>query len=365
MRDLHRYVVVAGTRPEIIKMAPIIREILKLKLDLYFVLTGQHYDYLLSEQIIKDLKLPIPNKSFELRTSSPASQIAEIMTKLEKPFNDNKDNIVIIQGDTNSVLSTALTAVKLRIPIAHVESGLRSYDWRMPEEHNRRMVDHISDLLFAPTKESERNLLKEAVYGKIYVTGNTVIDAVNQHLPLAEKKSIILQHITFSEYILVTFHRSENVDDPKVLGNIVQGLIKSNLPIVISLHPRSKKRLLDYGFFEKLESIKNIQILPPVGYLDFLILMKNSKFIVTDSGGIQEEATSQLISKRILVLRVSTERPEALRSRFTKLVKLESQKIAEEITLEWNGMFKKHSSSPYGDGGASEKIVNIVRNYQI
>lgn len=366
MRDLRRYVVVAGTRPEIIKIAPIIRKILDLKLELFFVLTGQHYDFLLSEQIINDLKLPTPNKSFELRTSSPASQIAEIMTKLEGPLrNDNNDNIVIIQGDTNSVLSTALTAVKLHIPIAHIEAGLRSYDWRMPEEHNRRMVDHISDLLFAPTKESEQNLLKEAVYGKIYITGNTVIDAVNQHLPLAEKMSTILQQIKFGEYILVTFHRSENVDDPKVLGNIVKGLVKSNLPIVISLHPRSKKRLLDYGFFEKLRAEKNIQIIPPVGYLDFLVLMKNSKFIVTDSGGIQEEATSKLISKRILVLRVSTERPEALHSCYTKLVKLEFQKIAKDISLEWTEMFKgDSSSSPYGDGYASEKIVSVVRNYR-
>jgi UDP-N-acetylglucosamine 2-epimerase (non-hydrolysing) len=362
---LHSQIVVAGTRPEIIKVAPIIREILKRRQDLYFVLTGQHYDYLLSEQIIKDLNLPMPNKCFKLKTSSPASQIAEIMTNLEPPLKNRKDSIVIIQGDTNSVLATALTAVKLHIPIAHVESGLRSYDWRMPEEHNRRMVDHVSDLLFAPTKESKQNLLKEGIYGKIYVTGNTVMDAVNQHLPLAEKTSTIKAQIKFSEYILATIHRSENVDHPAVLGNIVRGLIKSRLPIIIPLHPRSRKRLLDFGFFNKLKAAKNIQILPPVGYFDFLLLMKNSKFIVTDSGGIQEEATSRLISKRVLVLRNSTERPEALDSRFTKLVKLESHKIVEDILTEWNTWSKKQPTSPYGNGNSSVKIIDIVRNYQL
>jgi UDP-N-acetylglucosamine 2-epimerase (non-hydrolysing) len=286
------------------------------------------------------------------------------MTKLEAPLRSRKDNIVIIQGDTNSVLAAALTAVKLHVPIAHVESGLRSYDWRMPEEHNRRMVDHISDLLFAPTKESEKNLLNEGIYGKIYVTGNTVIDAVNQHLPLAEKTSPVLQQIKFSEYILATFHRSENVDSPKILNNIIQGLIKSSLPIVISLHPRTKKKLISYGFFEKLKSAKNIQILPPVGYLDFLLLLKKSKFIVTDSGGIQEEATCPLIAKRVLILRISTERPEALGSKFTKLVELQSQSITKHMLLEWDdGKPKKLLSSPYGDGTSSEKIVEIVRNY--
>jgi UDP-N-acetylglucosamine 2-epimerase (non-hydrolysing) len=359
---LYRCVVIAGTRPEIIKVAPIIRKILHSKLKLYFVLTGQHYDYSLSQQMIKDLELPEPNTSFELETSSPASQIAEIMTKLEKPLRANRDNIVIIQGDTNSVLSAALTAVKLRIPIAHVEAGLRSYDWRMPEEHNRRMVDHISNILFAPTKESEQNLLNEGVYGQIYVTGNTVIDAVNQHLPLAEKRrSEVLRKVNFSEYILITLHRSENVDNHKILGEIVLGLLKSKLPIIIPLHPRTKKRLIDFGFFNKLKSTKNIQIISPQGYLDFLVLMKHSKFIVTDSGGMQEEATSPSLSKRILVLRRSTERPEAIKAHITKLVKLESQEIATEICREWNARPKKFPSSPYGDGFASDKIIDIIK----
>jgi UDP-N-acetylglucosamine 2-epimerase (non-hydrolysing) len=243
---MNQYVVVAGTRPEIIKVAPIIRKLLECKLNMYFVHTGQHFDYSLSEQMIHDLRLPLPDLSFELKNSSPASQIAEIMRRLEEPLTTMKDNLIIIQGDTNSVLSAALTAIKVGSPVAHVEAGLRSHDWRMPEEHNRVMVDHISNMLFAPTKESEQNLINERVHGRVYLTGNTVMDAVKEHLPLAEK-SKILQELNFPEYVLVTIHRSENVDDPMVLGNIVHGLIEAKVPIVLPLHPRTKKMLVDFG----------------------------------------------------------------------------------------------------------------------
>lgn len=354
------YIVVAGTRPEIIKVAPIIRRILQSKLELFFVHTGQHYDYSLAEQMINDLQLPKPDLSFELKNSSPASQIAEIMIRLEEPFKARRDNIVVVQGDTNSVLSAALAAVKVQIPLAHVEAGLRSHDWRMPEEHNRRMVDHISNILFAPTKECKQNLLDERVYGQTYVTGNTVIDAVKEHLPMAEKKSEVLEQINFSEYVLVTIHRAENVDDPVLLGKIVQSLIRSGVPMVLPLHPRTRGRLKDFGFIDRLKSVKNVQIISPQGYLDFLVLMKGSKFIVTDSGGIQEEATSKFLSKRVLVLRTSTERPEAIRAGVAKLVPLKTNQIVKEISTEWNAMYKIFSSSPYGDGSTSKKIINIL-----
>jgi UDP-N-acetylglucosamine 2-epimerase (non-hydrolysing) len=311
--------------------------------------------------MIDDLELPAPDISFKLQNSSPAAQIAEIMTKLEKSLLKSRNNILVVQGDTNSVLAAALTAVKLRIPIAHVEAGLRSYDWRMPEEHNRRMVDHISNLLFAPTKESEQNLLNEGVFGEIYVTGNTVIDAVKEHLPIAEKKSHVLDEIHFDKYVLVTFHRSENVDNGKILANIVNGLLLSHLPLVLPLHPRTKKKLVRFGLFHKLNSSKNIQIISPQGYLDFLILMKYCKLIVTDSGGIQEEATSPALSKRILVLRRSTERPEALKGKVTKLVRLEAPEIAKELSLEWGLAPRRFPRSPYGEGMSSHTIINIIK----
>ena len=207
---MNKFVIVAGTRPEIIKVAPIIRKLIVNKKDFKFIYSGQHYDHRLSTQIINDLELPMPDFSLKLKSKTPSTQIAEIMTNLEKQIG-TKNDIVLAQGDTNSVLATALLAVKLKRKIGHIEAGLRSFDWRMPEEHNRRMVDHISDFLFAPTRNSKENLLDENVSGKISISGNTVMDAIKQHLPLSRKKSKILQDVKFPEFILATFHRAETV----------------------------------------------------------------------------------------------------------------------------------------------------------
>ena len=185
---------------------------------------------------------------------------------------------------------------------------------------------------------------------------------MQEHLAIAEKKSQILQEINFSEYAIVTIHRAENVDNPKILGDIVEALIVSKVPIVISLHPRTKNRLMDFGYLDKIESAANIQIIPPQGYLDFLVLMKNSRFVVTDSGGIQEEVTSPSLSKRVLVLRRSTERPEAIQAGMAKLVPLELKQIIMEVSSEWNALTKSFPPSPYGDGLASDKILDILRN---
>ena len=321
---MKRIVIVAGTRPEIIKVAPIIRKLIEKKKKFKFIYSGQHYDYQLSTQIINDLELPVPDFNLKLKSKSPASQIAEIMTNLENQLG-SKDDIILVQGDTNSVLATSLLAVKLKRKIAHIEAGLRSFDWRMPEEHNRRMVDHISDLLFAPTKNSYQNLIDENVTGSIHISGNTVMDAIKDHLPFSKKKSKIMQHVKFSEYILTTIHRAENVDNEKVLNNIIKGIIGAKTPTIIPLHPRTKKMLEKFSMIKKLENCKHIQILNPQGYLDFLALIKNSRFIMTDSGGIQEEITSPLLSKRVLVLRESSERPEAINAGMASLITLKHQ----------------------------------------
>ncbi len=355
---MKRIVVVAGTRPEIIKIAPIIRRCIEKKIKNIFVYTGQHYDHQLSNQIINDLELPLPDYSFELKSKIPSTQIAEIMTNLEKIVK-NKNDIILVQGDTNSVLATSLFAIKQNKKLVHVEAGLRSFDWRMPEEHNRRMVDHISDYLFAPTKESRQNLINEKVNGKIYVTGNTVMDAVKENIKLLGKKSKIQNNIKFDEYILVTLHRAENVDNRKNLQNIINGIIKADLPVIFPLHPRTKKMLKRFNLYEKVKR-KNIQIIPPQGYLDFLSLMKNCKFVVTDSGGIQEECTSPFLAKKVIVLRDSTERPEAIKNGNVKLMQLNHQKIAKQIKFEWEYDFKKLQLSPYGNGNAARKIITIL-----
>ena len=304
--------VVAGTRPEIIKMAPIVRALQKNKIPTIFVHCGQHYDYNMSQQFIEDLELPLPDYTFKLNASSPGAQTARIIMHMDMLLKKTEPALVLVEGDTNSVLAAALAANKRDVPVGHVEAGLRSFDLRMPEEHNRRLTDHLSAFLFAPTERAKANLEKENVWGNIYVTGNTVIDAVIQHLPIAERKSEILKKIRFEKFALATAHRAENVDDEAVLRTFLEVFAESPVPTVYPMHPRTKKRLRQNKMYARIMKLENVQVLPPLGYLDFLVLMKQSELIITDSGGIQEEATAPAIRKPVLVIRLSTERPEAV-----------------------------------------------------
>jgi len=353
--------VVVGTRPEIIKMAPVIRALKKNKIPLLFVHCGQHYDYNMSQQFIDDLELPKPDYGYRLKAYSQGAQTALIITDMEQLFKENLPSLVLVEGDTNGVLATSIAAVKLGTPIGHVEAGLRSFDLRMPEEHNRRLTDHVSSYLFAPTSNAVDNLKRENVWGKIYLTGNTVIDAVFQHLPIAEKRSDILEKIDFKEFALATAHRAENVDDLQVLRNFMEAFAEAPIPVVYPMHPRTKKRLRQKRIYEKFKKSRNLQILPPLGYLDFLVLMKRCKMLVTDSGGIQEEATTPCIRKPVLVIRLSTERPEAVDAGFAQVVGVKKSEIlkAMEMTLEHPKRLPQ--KSPYGNGDSAEKIVAIVK----
>jgi UDP-N-acetylglucosamine 2-epimerase (non-hydrolysing) len=353
--------VVAGTRPEIIKMAPIVRALQKNKIPLKFVNCGQHYDYNMAQQFIEDLELPPPDYTFTINASSPGTQTAQIMMYMDELLQKTATSLVLVEGDTNSVLAAALAANKRGIPAGHVEAGLRSFDLRMPEEHNRRLTDHISEYLFAPTARAEANLKKENVWGKIYVTGNTIIDAVLQHLPIAEKKSNILKKIHFKKFALATAHRAENVDDLKVLENFMEAFAESPVPVVYPMHPRTKKRLQQNNMYAQILKSGNVQVLPPVGYLDFLVLMRKCELIVTDSGGIQEEATAPPIRKPVLVIRLSTERPEALEAGFAKVVGTEKRKILAGIESALAQRKELPSVSPFGDGSAAEKIAQIIQ----
>ncbi|MGD0450605.1 MAG: UDP-N-acetylglucosamine 2-epimerase (non-hydrolyzing) [Candidatus Bathyarchaeia archaeon] len=354
-------VVVAGTRPEIIKMAPIIRALKKAKLPLIFVHCGQHYDYNMAQQFIENLELPTPDYTFEIEASSPGAQTAEIMLKTDQLLEKIEPSIVLVEGDTNSVFAAAIAANKRFISIGHVEAGLRSYDFRMPEEYNRRLTDHVSEYLFAPTERAKSNLAKENVWGKIYVTGNTAIDAVLQHLPIAERKSDIMDKIPFETYALATAHRAENVDNVSVLESFVDVFSKSPIPIVYPMHPRTKKRLEENNMLAKMEASKKVLILPPQGYLDFLVLMKNCKLIITDSGGIQEEATAPAIRKPVLVMRLSTERPEAVEAGFAKVVGTDSKKILEAMRDVVKKEVDLPHTSPFGDGTAAQKTVDVIK----
>jgi UDP-N-acetylglucosamine 2-epimerase (non-hydrolysing) len=354
--------VVAGTRPEMIKMAPVIRALQKNEIPMKFVHCGQHYDYNMAQQFIEDLELPPPDYTFTVKDYSPGMQTAQIMMHMDELLEKTAFSIVLVEGDTNSVLAAALAANKRGVATGHIEAGLRSFDLRMPEEHNRRLTDHISEYLFAPTVTAQANLKREHVWGKIYVTGNTVIDAVRQHLPIAEKKSKIPKSIPFKEFALATAHRAENVDDLSVLKNFIETFAEAPLPVVYPMHPRTQKRLRQNNLFSKVKKIGNILILPPLGYLDFLVLMRESKLIITDSGGIQEEATASEIRKPVLVIRLSTERPEAVESGFAKVVGTEKRDILTAIEDTLNKRGKLPETSPFGDGNAAEKIVDAIRD---
>lgn len=350
--------VVAGTRPEIIKMAPIIRALAAHRVPSVFVHCGQHYHYNMSQQFIEDLGLPQPDYQHKLRPCTNGLQTARIMIYMEDLLKKVHPAIVLVEGDTNGVLATALAAIKLGIPVGHVEAGLRSFDLRMPEEHNRRLTDHVSSYLFAPTDIAENNLKEERAWGKTWVTGNTAIDAVIQHLPVAEWKSKILETVRHRKFVLATAHRAENVDDLGVLKSFIEAFSEAPLPVVYPIHPRTRKRLLRSN--PRHLKTQNIQFLPPLGYLDFLVLMKKCQFIVTDSGGIQEEATSPNMRKPVLIIRLSTERPEAVKAGFAEVVGVEKNGIIDSMNRALRHSRELPESSPYGSGNAAEKIIGII-----
>lgn len=361
MKRMKPVIVVTGTRPEIIKMAPVLRALQKQKIPSIFVHCGQHYDYNMSQQFVENLELPAPDYSFKLKNSSPSIQLSRIIAQMDNLLMEKEPSVVLVEGDTNTVLAAGLAANKRAIPVGHVEAGLRSYDLRMPEEHNRRLTDHLSSFLFAPTETAKAHLLEEKVWGEIFVTGNTVIDAVNEHLPLAQKKSDLLKEIRFKKFILATAHRAENVDNLYVLKNFIEAFSESPLPVVYPMHPRTKKRLRQNGILVQVMKMPNVQILPPLGYLDFLVLMKNSELILTDSGGIQEEATAPAIRKPVLVMRLSTERPEAAEAGFAKIVGTNKKDVIAAIKQSSESKQNLPSKSPYGEGNAAEVIVDILK----
>jgi len=352
--------IIMGTRPEIIKLSSIIKRLNSKNSVIVF--TGQHYDYDMSLRFIEDLGLRKPDYSMKLTklentTTDRATQIGEIVLKLAKIISSTKPDTVLVQGDTNTVLAGAITGLKCGIPVSHVEAGLRSYDWRMPEEHNRIAVDHISEFLFAPTLHSKNILQNEKVHGKTFVTGNTSIDAVEENIQNIENKKTVNLHV--DDFALVTLHRGENVDVKESLSSIINALLKSDIDLVFPIHPRTMKRLKQFGLYEKIKRSR-ITVLPTMGYFDMLYLMKKSRFIISDSGGIQEEATSPKIRKKVLVVRKTTDRIESIQDGYSELVGISTDAIVKAIRKNMDVKISCHSN-PYGDGNAGAKIINLLR----
>ena len=350
--------IVLGTRPEIIKLAPIIRECVKQKINFFILHTNQHYSENLDRIFFKELKLPRPKYNLEIGSGTHAEQTGRMLMGIEKILIKEKPDIVLVYGDPNTALAGALSASKLNIKIGHIEAGLRSYDRNMPEEINRILADHCSNLLFTPTKKSKEILLGEGVSAsKIFVTGNTIVDAVYQNLKLAQKKSKILKKLNLKKgkYFLLTIHRAENVDKKQRLEGILNGLDlvykKFQLPVIFPIHPRTKKMMESF----KLKTPEGIKIIKPVGFLDFLQLEGSARLILTDSGGIQEE--SCLLKIPCVTLRDNTERPETLEIGSNVLSGTNSISILKfvDIMLKRNKKWK----NPFGNKGMSKKIIDI------
>lgn len=353
--------VVVGTRPEIIKMAPVFFALRKAKLGARLVHSGQHYDYEMSKVFFEELELPEPDSFLSVGSGMPGQQTGDAIIKFEKEFSEPKPDCVLVEGDTNTVLAGAIAAMKRHIEVGHVEAGLRSYDLRMPEELNRRLTDHASNYLFAPTEDSVKTLKSEGVWGKVFRTGNTVIDSTVTYLPKAMKRQQVMWDVPWGNFVLATLHRAENVDNPATLEHMVRVLTDCPLPIVLPLHPRTDLRLREYNLMSRLERSENVKLFKPIGYLDMLLLMKNSSFILTDSGGIQEEASSPVIKKRVFVMRKSTERPEAVKAGYAKVVGTDSKKVLAELRRFVADPKTSFKPCPYGKGDAAQRITGVLR----
>lgn len=356
--------VAIGSRPEIIKMSPVIRALERAHLDHFILHTNQHYSRDLDSIFFLELGLPKPNCNLNTGSGSHAETTANVLVRTERVLAQEKPDIVLVQGDTNSAFAVALAATKMQIKVGHVEAGLRSNNRRMPEEVNRVLIDHIADYLFAPADGAKSILINEGVEAeKIFVTGNTVVDALYQNLDIARERSkacLKKLHLHPNEYFLTTVHREENADDAKRLKSIILGIRlvadKYGCPIVFPAHPRTTARIADFGFGDLLESVTGLRIIDPVGYFDFLMLEANALLAMTDSGGVQEETC--ILKVPCVTLRDETERPETLDIGSNTVAGTSPTSILEAVDVMMSR--GRDWANPFGDGDAGTKIARIL-----
>ena len=364
---------ILGTRPEIIKMAPIIDEISKRGISQVVLHTGQHYDEEMSDAFFRDLEIPTPDYNIHVGSGTHGKQTGLMMEGIEEILLDEKPDIVLVQGDTNAVLAGALVASKLHIAVGHVEAGLRSFDMTMPEEINRRVADICSVMYFIPTEESAINLLAEGFsHDNLIITGNTVVDACFRHLEIAKKRGFQEESLkeldieNMDNILTLTMHRAENVDDKKRVTNIIEALKElDDMNIIFPIHPRTKNTLQRFGLFDELNDLSHVHIIKPIGYLDFLLLTSKSTLILTDSGGLQEEAIT--LNVPALTLRYNTERPETVSAGGNILVGSNKDIIldnARKILSDSDFADKmKNAANPYGQGDAAKSTVDAIERY--
>ena len=353
-----------GTRPGIIMLAPIIHELRRRNCPLIVIHTGQHYSPNMDLQMFEDLDLPAPEYRLQgvAERKTHGAQTAAMLEGIEKVLLERRPCLFLVGGDANTNLAGALAARKLRIAVGHIEAGERSFDWRMPEEHNRVMIDHISDHLFVTGKGGVVHLKQESVRGQIHVVGNPIVDASINHLALAKQKSDALTRlaVTPKQYAVVTMHREENVDVAERLKGALQGVSraaqKAQFPALMLAHPRTLVRLKEFGLESWSHQLPGLRIEPAVGYLDFLNLLAHARLIFTDSGGVQQEACIHQVP--CVTLRDNTEWTETLEIGANRLAGCDPEAIpaaaamALAATAAW--------SNPFGDGTTAKQIADIV-----
>jgi UDP-N-acetylglucosamine 2-epimerase len=361
-----KLMLIIGARPQIIKSSPIIHEALKRnEIEFQLVHTGQHYDFEMSKIFFGELDLPDPIVNLGVGSGTHAFQTGKMMIELEKTIENFKPDMVMVPGDTNSTLAGALAAVKLQVPVSHVEAGARSYNMRMPEEVNRRLTDHCSTLLFAPTRNCVEKLRKEGIKKQqIKLSGDTMYDALLEHIGRSEKKGILKKlNLGSEEYAVLTLHRPENVDIPERLGRIFRALTSlKNLLVVFPVHPRTRQRLESLKVLQQKTAVEHVKIVDPLGYHEMLQLTKHAKMVFTDSGGLQKEAF--WLHTPCVTLRDTTEWIETIELGANVLVGSDPKKIvkaAEEImeAKEIRARLQK-LRNPFGDGHASEKVLDSI-----
>ena len=351
-------VVVLGTRPEILKLAGLIDLLGPAARVVY---TGQHYDDRLGPSFFRELGLPMIDVPLHVGGTPRGQQIGEALALLDRHFAERPPQAVVVQGDTNSAVAGALAANARELPLIHVEAGLRSYDRAMPEEHNRVLIDHLADRCCAPTETSRQNLEREGITGaRVVVTGNTIVEALHGLAPTPKDRirKLAARGLAQDGFVLATFHRPENVDDPDRLKEVLAQLGRVPLPVVLPLHPRTEARVREARLSPMLD---RLHVVDPLPYGDFLALAGGCAFLISDSGGVQEEAS--VLKRPVVVVRHSTERPEVLGT-FCRLVALGPG--VGDLALEWAADLRplhdslRHLPSPYGDGTASARCLDAT-----
>jgi UDP-N-acetylglucosamine 2-epimerase (non-hydrolysing) len=352
---------VVGARPNFMKVAPIVEAMKRREREFtpLVVHTGQHYDASMSDAFFSDLDLPQPDVYLDVGSASHAAQTAAVMERFEPVVLEHRPDWVLVVGDVNSTLACALVCVKLGVKVAHVEAGLRSRDRTMPEEINRLLTDQIADLLFTPSADANENLLAEGIPdARIRLVGNVMIDSLYKHLERS-RQSRIGERLGLTEktYAVLTLHRPTNVDNPVVFGRILDALevISEQLPIVVPVHPRTRKTIAQLGFEERIAQMQGLRLIDPLGYLDFLSLYSNARLVLTDSGGIQEETS--VLGIPCLTLRENTERPITVTLGTNRIVGTDPEKIVVAALAALDEPIRTNISIPLWDGHAADRIV--------